>query len=58
MKPLEYYLLSYVIDDPDDCLYWRCQAEDYEHAVEQLINAEPDSVRHELICSGELAANF
>jgi hypothetical protein len=42
------YLLSFCTNDadtlidPDNRQYWRCQADNYEHAVEQLKDAEPD----------------
>ena len=55
MKPLQVYLLGFcttdadILTNPDNRRYWRCQAEDYNHAVEQLINAEPDCNFHELI---------
>jgi hypothetical protein len=41
------YLLEFctkdadILDDSENRLYWRCQAENYNHAVEQLKNAEP-----------------
>ena len=40
------YVLHYVqlIDGQEIDLFWRCQAENYRHAVEQLHNAEPDDV--------------
>ena len=36
------YVLHYVqdIDGEEIDLFWRCQAEDYLHALEQLHNAE------------------
>ena len=51
MKPdfigLNYYLLSFctkendILDGEENRMYWRCDAEDYSHAVEQLKDAEP-----------------
>jgi len=55
MATLKEYVLSFctnesdILDDPDNRQYWRCQAEDYEHAIEQLINAEPDTNFYELV---------
>ncbi len=50
--PLKDYVLHYVEINPftgqEIDLYWRCQAEDYAHAVEQLHNAEPDVIFEEL----------
>ncbi len=34
-----HYLIHYV-DAHETDLYWRCEAEDYEHAVEQLKDHE------------------
>ena len=42
------YLLSFsttyadILDDEANRQFWRCQADDYTHAVEQLKDAEPD----------------
>jgi hypothetical protein len=38
-----------ILDNPNNRRYWNCQAEDYDHAVEQLINAEPDTIFYELV---------
>ena len=44
---LKNYLLGFctedadILDDQENRRYWRCQAEDYDHAVEQLRDAEP-----------------
>ena len=43
---LKTYVLRYIIDEPVDSdieyeeqeFWWRCEAEDYDHAVEQLMN--------------------
>ena len=49
------YLLSFctkdadIVDNPDNLRYWRCYADDYVHAVEQLKDAEPDMNWCELI---------
>lgn len=38
-----------ILDSQENRQYWQCQAEDYEHAVEQLLNAEPSCNWNELI---------
>lgn len=40
------YVLHYVqdIDGEEVDLFWRCQAEDYPHALEQLHNAEDNII--------------
>ena len=38
-----------ILDDSDNRQYWRCFADDYAHAVEQLKNAEPNMNFCELI---------
>ena len=40
------YTLHFVqkIEDEEHDLFWLCQAENYEHAKEQLLDAEPDGV--------------
>jgi hypothetical protein len=49
---LDHYLIHYH-DKYDTSLYWRCQAENYEHAIEQLEDFERTSsggvIFHELI---------
>jgi hypothetical protein len=35
------YLCSYFLPNDDAMLYFKCEAEDIGHAVEQLLNAEP-----------------
>lgn len=37
------YLCSYFYADDQAKLYFRCQAENEEHAEEQLLNAEPQA---------------
>ncbi len=52
---MKQYLLSFctkeadILDNPENRMYWRCQAENYNHAVEQLLDAEPTTNYHELI---------
>lgn len=40
------YTLHYVqlIDGEEVDLFWKCEAENYAHAKEQLLNAEPHNV--------------
>ena len=38
-----------ILDDQKNRRYWKCEAEDYKHAVEQLKDAEPLTNYHELI---------
>ena len=50
MSDLKEYMLSfYISGDLENRMYWRCKAEDYDHAVEQLLNAEPDTIYYELV---------
>ena len=45
--PLQEYMLHYVEQDEDGkeaSLYWRCSAENYAHAVEQLEDAAAGQV--------------
>jgi hypothetical protein len=42
MQKMKTYLLHFHQTGSDIPLYWRCEAEDYEHAVEQL----KDEVEH------------
>jgi hypothetical protein len=44
----EYVLGFFTKEAPDTRQYWRCQAEDYDHAAEQLRDAEPTVDFHEL----------
>ena len=34
--------------------FWKCQADDYPHAVEQLLDAEPDTDIYEPLKPAEL----
>ena len=49
------YLLGFcttdndILDNPNNFRHWKCYADDYSHAVEQLKDAEPDTNYHELI---------
>jgi len=44
---MQYYTLGFcteeadILDSQDNRQYWMCQAENEEHAIEQLLNAEP-----------------
>jgi hypothetical protein len=52
---LKDYLIAFctsdadVLDDQNNRRYWRCSAESYAHAVEQLQSAEPMVIYYELI---------
>ena len=52
---MKYYVLAYctnemdVIDDRNNLMYYRCQADDIWHAEEQLKDAEPDINWYEVI---------
>jgi len=43
----EYVVHFTKTNDPYD-YWWRCQADDYDHAIEQLRDAEPELEFHEI----------
>ena len=52
---MKFYILGFctnaadILDNPANRQYWRCQADNVDHAVEQLRNAEPDMNWWELL---------